>query len=201
VHDRQLPRRVRHGHRHERKPRDGQHRAGHGLRLPGPRRLGQLIARIAWNPATKVLTILGTIFIDGSIEFSNSSVVTYEGRATIYASGSITLRNSSKVCGVAACDATWDPLTNLLAFVAGTSSASTGFSVENFSTFQGGVYVVNDYVEQNNSTVWGPIIARQLYLQNSTINHYVPLGVLMPGMPQSWEEAVSLVNESEGWSY
>jgi hypothetical protein len=29
-----------------------------------------LIGRIAWDPATKVLTILGTIFIDGSIEFS-----------------------------------------------------------------------------------------------------------------------------------
>ena len=49
--------------------------------------------------------------------------------------------------------------------------------------------------------VWGPLIARQLHLQNSTINHYVPLGVLLPGMPQTFEEAVSLVNESEGWGY
>jgi hypothetical protein len=160
-----------------------------------------LVGRIAWNPTTKALTVHGTIFFDGDIEFSNSSQVTYTGRATVYASGRITLRNSTQVCGVSTCDAAWDPLQNLLAFVAGSSSDPVGFSVENFSTYQGGVYVVNDYVEQNNSTVWGPIIARQLFLQNSTINHYVPLGVLMPGMPQSWEEAVSLVNESEGWSY
>jgi hypothetical protein len=78
---------------------------------------------------------------------------------------------------------------------------ATGFSVEQSSRFQGGVYAVNDYSEGNSAEVWGPIIARQLFLQNSTVNHYVPLGVLMPGMPQSWEEAVSLVKESEGWSY
>ncbi len=160
-----------------------------------------LIGRIAWNPATNALTIHGTIFFDGDIEFSNSSQVFYSGRATIYSSGTIKMRNSTLVCGVSTCDEAWDPLHNLLAFVAGSSTDATGFSVENFSTFQGGVYVVNDYIEQNNSTVWGPIIARQLYLQNSTINHYVPLGVLLPGMPQDFEEAVSLVNESQGWSY
>jgi hypothetical protein len=163
--------------------------------------LNELIGRIAWDPTTKVLTILGTIFIDGNLEFTNSTVVTYQGRATIYAAGTITLRNSTRICGVAACDATWDPLTNLLAFVAGSSSVATGFSVEQSSRLQGGVYAVNDYSEGNSAEVWGPIIARQLFLQNSTVNHYVPLGVLMPGMPQSWEEAVSLVNESEGWSY
>ena len=160
-----------------------------------------LIGRIAWNPTTKALTILGTIFFDGDIEFSNSSQVFYSGRATIYASGTISLRNSTLLCGAPTCDEAWDPLQNLLAFVAGSSTDATGFSVENFSTFQGGVYAVNDYVEENNSTVWGPIIARQLHLQNSTINHYVPLGVLLPGMPQTFEEAVSLVNEPEGWSY
>ena len=162
---------------------------------------GNLVGRIAWNPTTKALTILGTIFFDGDIEFSNSSQVYYSGRATIYSSGKIQLRNSTQVCGSPTCGEAWDPLQNLLAFVAGTSTEATGFSVENFSTFQGGVYVVNDYIEQNNSTVWGPIIARQLYLQNSTVNHYVPLGVLLPGMPQTWEEAVSLVNEAEGWGY
>lgn len=160
-----------------------------------------LIGRIAWDPITKALTILGTIFFDGDIEFANSSQVFYSGRATIYSSGTISLRNSTQVCGVSTCDEAWNPLQNLLAFVAGSSTDATGFSVEQYSTFQGGVYVVNDYIEQNNSTVWGPIIARQLDLQNSTINHYVPLGVLMPGMPQTFEEAVSLVNESEGWGY
>lgn len=160
-----------------------------------------LTGRIAWNPSTKALTVHGTIFVDGSIEFSNSAEAFYTGRATIYASGTITLRNSSKVCGHASCSAAWDPFQNLLGLVAGSSTAATGFTMENSSRFQGGIYAVNDYVEQNSSEVWGPIIARQIYLQNSSQNHYVPLGVLLPGMPQTFEEAVSVVNESPGWSY
>jgi hypothetical protein len=160
-----------------------------------------LVGRIAWDPTNKALIVHGTIFFDGNIEFSNSAVVYYTGRATIYAAGTIRLRNSAMVCGVPTCDASWQPLQNLLAFVAGSSTDSTGFTLENSSRLQGGVYVVNDYVEQNSAEMWGPIIARQVYLQNSTRNHYVPLGVLLPGMPQTFEEAVSLVNESEGWSY
>jgi hypothetical protein len=160
-----------------------------------------LVGRIAWDPATSALTVHGTIYFDGNIEFSNLSHVFYTGRATIYASGTITLRNSSWVCGVPTCDASWQPLQNLLAFVAGSSTDSTGFMLENSARLQGGVYAVTDFSEGNSAVMWGPIIARQVYLQNSTQNHYVPLGVLMPGMPQSWEEAVSLVNETEGWSY
>jgi hypothetical protein len=160
-----------------------------------------LVGRIAWNPVTKALTIHGTIFFDGNIEFANSSQVFYSGRATIYSSGTIRMRNSTYLCGHASCNEGWDPLQNLLALVAGSSTDATGFMLENSSKFQGGVYAVNDYLEENSSEVWGPIIARQIHLQNSTRNHYVPLGVLLPGMPQTWEEAVSLVNEPGGWSY
>ena len=113
-------------------------------------------------------------------------------------SGTITLRNSTQVCGIPTCDEAWDPLQNLLAFVAGSSTDATGFSVENFSTFQGGVYVVNDYIEQNNSSLGPDHRAPALPAELDAVNHYVPLGVLLPGMPQTWEEAVSLVNETGG---
>ena len=163
---------------------------------------GNLIGRIAWDPSTKVLTILGTIFFDGNIEFHNSSEAAYVGRATIYTSGTITMRNSTRLCGgTLACDATWDANQNLLAFVAGSSTDETGILLENSTYFQGAFYAVNDYSQGNSVVSWGPIIARQIYLLNSAQNHYVPLGTLMPGMPQTYEEAVSLQNEPGGWGY
>jgi Tfp pilus assembly protein PilX len=160
---------------------------------------GTLVGQIAWNPATNLLTVLGTIFFDGNITFRNSVTAVYQGRATIYAAGKITIRNSSSLCGVVGCNDTWNSTQNLLAFVAGSSTDETGFIVENSSTFQGAIYVVNDYREENGSTVWGPIIAHQIFLQNSTLNHYVPLGILLGGMPQTNEEAVSITNEPGSW--
>jgi hypothetical protein len=121
------------------------------------------------------------------------SAAVYEGRATIYAAGRVTLAQPSSLYGVAACDETWKPEDDLLSIVAG---APTGDSVEiaNFSHFQGAICAVNDFREGNNSTVWGPIIADQIYLQNSTLNHYVPIGTLLPGMPATYDE-VTLTTE------
>ena len=68
------------------------------------------------------------------------------------------------MCGVAGCNANWDPTQNLLAFVAGSSTDTVGFSIQNSSVFQGAIYAVNDYSEENGSDIWGPIIARQVIL-------------------------------------
>ena len=101
------------------------------------------------------------------------------------------------MCGVAGCNANWDPTQNLLAFVAGSSTDTVGFSIQNSSTFQGAIYAVNDYSEQTGADVWGPIVARQVHLANNTTNHYVPLGTLLGGaavrLPQ---EAISIVESS-----
>lgn len=161
---------------------------------------GELVGQIKWQPgAPGTLTVKGTIYFDGSIEFRNSTNLVYVGRSTIYASGSITMRNSTKVCGVAGCGADWAPLVNLLAFVAGEDTAAIGFSAENSTTYQGAVYAVNDYWEGNSSVVWGPIIARRVFLQNSSTNFYVPIGTLLPGMPAQYEEVVVLSNEQGSW--
>jgi Tfp pilus assembly protein PilX len=160
---------------------------------------GNLVGRIAWNPSTKALTIAGTIFFDGDIEFQNSTNAFYTGRATIYSSGKITMQNSTKLCGSPGCNSAWQPTQNLLAFVAGSSTDAIGFQIRNSGIFQGAIYSVNDYSEENSATVWGPIIARQIYLQNSSTNFYVPLGTLLTGMPQTSEEAISIVNESGSW--
>ena len=161
---------------------------------------GNLIGQIAWTPGSPgTLTIAGTLFFDGNITFPNMVNAVYVGRATIYAAGTITLQNSVFLCGVAGCNTNWQATQNLLAFVAGSSTDTVGFSVQNSSVFQGATYVVNDYSEQNSANVWGPIIARQVSLQNSSTNHYVPIGTLLGGMPQSSQQAVSIVNQAGSW--
>jgi Tfp pilus assembly protein PilX len=160
----------------------------------------EIVGRLAWNPTTKVLTIAGTVFFDGNIEFTNSAQAVYEGRATIYASGKITMRNSTQICGIADCTSAWNATQHLLAFVAGSSTDTFGIDLEQSSTFQGAMYAVTDYREGNSVRVWGPIIARQVHLANSAENHYVPLGTLLPGMPQTSTEAITIVTEQGSWS-
>ena len=161
---------------------------------------GNLIGRLAWTPGSPgTLTIAGTIFFDGNIVFKNLTNAVYVGRATIYASGTISMQNSTTLCGVVGCNSNWQATQNLLAFIAGSSTDTTSFSIANSSVFQGAIYAMNDFAEENGATVWGPIIARQVTLANNTTNHYVPLGTLLTGMPQTSEEAVSIVNETGSW--
>jgi len=159
---------------------------------------GNLVGRLTWAPGSGgtpgTLTMAGTIYFDGPVEFRQYNNAVYEGRATIYAAGDITFANQSSLCGVAGCDAAWDPQQNLLAFVSGGN-----VRVGQQSNFQGAIYATLDYSEQNNSTFWGPIIARRVSLSNSTVNHYVPIGTLMPGMPASYEDVVTITNEPGSW--
>jgi hypothetical protein len=152
---------------------------------------GALVGQLTWVPGTPgTLTVLGTVYFDGPISFSQLNNAIYQGRSTIYAAGNITFANQTTLCGTPLCDASWDPQQNLLAFVSGGN-----VTVGQQSRFQGAIYAVNDYSEDNNSTFWGPIIARRVTLSNSTVNHYVPIGTLMPGMPATYEDVVTISNE------
>ena len=159
---------------------------------------GALVGQLTWAPgngsAPGTLTVAGTIYFDGSVAFRQYNKAIYSGRATIYAAGDITFANQSTLCGDPECDADWDPQANLLAFVSGDD-----VRVGQQSSFQGAIYAVDDYSEDNNSTFWGPIIADTVSLSNSTTNHYVPIGTLMPGMPATYDEVVTLTNEPGSW--
>ena len=51
---------------------------------------GVLVGEISWNHTTHVLTIFGTIYIDGDMRFDdNGQIVHYQGRGIIYASDDI----------------------------------------------------------------------------------------------------------------
>jgi hypothetical protein len=159
---------------------------------------GALVGQLSWAPGggstPGTLTVAGTIYFDGAVSFRQYNNAVYQGRGTIYAAGDITFANQSTLCGDPECDAGWDPQANLLAFVSGGN-----VRVGQQSNFQGAIYAVLDYSEDNNSTFWGPIIARRVSLANSTTNHYVPIGTLMPGMPATYEEVVTITNEPGSW--
>jgi Tfp pilus assembly protein PilX len=152
-------------------------------------------AQIKWTPGQNpskpgTLKIKGTIFLDANIMWENLSLVKYEGRATIYTSGKVTLKNQTDVCGVETCDEDWDPNENFLTLVVGSMTSATDTTpdtvlIDNFTTFQGAIYAVNDYTMGNNTTIWGPVIARNADLSNSSLFKPLPdsLDELPPGVP------------------
>jgi len=166
---------------------------------------GETVARIRWQPGSPgTLTVQGTIYFDGNLSWSNLNLIQYDGRATIYASGQIRIKNRADLCGVPACDATWDPRVDLIVFVAGslvsdTTSNSLSGDVGNHVNFQGAIFAVNDLEIDNNTTVWGPLITRSATISNSATLHAPPFPIdeYMLGMPTAMR-TVTQVDRIEG---
>jgi Tfp pilus assembly protein PilX len=151
---------------------------------------GNQVARLAWTPGSPgTLTIQGVIYFDAHLSWSNLNLIQYDGRAVIYGSGQVRIKNRADICGVPACDSTWDPTTDLLVFVAGSlvsqsSSDPIGGEIGNHVNFQGALYIVNDFDMDNNTTVWGPVITRSTTINNSALINAPPVPIQwMYGMP------------------
>ena len=107
---------------------------------------GSPSGELSWNASTKVLTVAGTIFIDGSAKVTNNALNQYNGQATLYLSGTFVTNNSTKFCGGVSggnCDfAAWNPNTEMLTIVTngsgGLAGTGNGFKIDNNSYFQGG---------------------------------------------------------------
>ena len=152
--------------------------------------LGNLVAQLKWQPGSPgTLTIKGVIYFDAHLSWSNLNLIQYDGKAVIYGSGQVRIKNRADICGVPACDATWDPRVDLLVFVAGSlvSQVSTdpiGGDIGNHVNFQGALYIVNDFDMDNNTTVWGPVITRSTTINNSALVNAPPFPIeWMYGMP------------------
>lgn len=87
--------------------------------VPGTATHGEL----SWNANTHVLTVKGTIFLDGSATVDSGGAVPYDGQATLILSGTFMMKNS-KICAVVTdgdCNVAtgaWDPNTKALVIVA-----------------------------------------------------------------------------------
>lgn len=165
---------------------------------------GQTVAQIKWQPGSPgTLTIKGVIYFDGHLTWSNLNLITYVGKAVIYGSGQVRIKNRADICGVAACDSTWNPQENLIVFVAGSlisesSTTTIGGDIGNHVNFQGALYIVNDFDMDNNTTVWGPVITRSTTINNSALVNAPPLPIQwMYGMPGA-TTTVTEVNPVQG---
>ncbi len=163
------------------------------------------IGKIAWNHTTRVLTLVGTMFIDGSAKIVNTAVNRYTGYATLYLSGTFLMDNGAKMCAVVNaggtdCDyAGWDPNTTMLAVVANgdgsisgagsqtgstTSGGGNGIKLVNNTRFQGALQATKAVQLQNNAKVDGPIIASTIVVDNNVTPDAFPVITTAPsGLP------------------
>ncbi len=161
---------------------------------------GTVLGRIAYTPGSPgTFLIEGVVFFDGELEFAGNRDVVYQGRGSIYASDTITIRNQVRFCGIASCTSSWNPEANLLLLVSG-ATAAIGFTIENNSTWQGAIYVVNDFSQGNSVIVCGPVIAQELFISNNTDNCFVPFTNGVPGMPGNAAPTLELVNVPDSYT-
>jgi Tfp pilus assembly protein PilX len=147
---------------------------------------------LSWNATTKVLTVAGTVFIDGSASISNGALNQYNGQATIYLSGTLMLGNNTKLCGGVSggnCDfAAWNPNTEMLTFVANGNGGQAGegnsILVTNNAQFQGGLFATSNLKYENNARSDGPMVASTVVFSNNVQNDSFPTITTVPaGMP------------------
>ena len=155
---------------------------------------------LSWNATTKVLTVAGTIFVDGSLKFGNGSLNQYNGQGTMYLSGTFFFANSTKMCGgVSGSDcafSAWDPNTEMMTLVANGSGgqAGTGNSilVGQNAQFQGGLFATYGLTYENNARSDGPMVADTIVIANNVTNDQFPtitvVPVGMPGNPQVYAQ-------------
>jgi hypothetical protein len=153
--------------------------------------------QLSWDYPNKVLTLSGTIFIDGSAKVDIGGVVRYHGQATIYTSGSVLIKNTS-LCGYSSgpsCTVgSWNSTQDLLGFVVNGNGSnvadnqvSSGDGAQFVSAyFQGAVYATNIVDIGTTSIVDGPLDGSTVILgqsSNSTFNGFTFVPVGMPGNP------------------
>jgi hypothetical protein len=154
---------------------------------------------LSWNASTKVLTVNGTIFIDGSAKVDNGSVNTYTGSGTIYLSGTL-LMKSSKLCqattgsgsSTTCTTSGWNPSARMLVFVVnGNGSAggaqsqvAGGDSAQLVSAYaQGALYATNAIDLDTTSQFDGPLDGYTVRLGQSTSSSFPALSFVPAGMP------------------
>jgi hypothetical protein len=115
---------------------------------------GNPTGELSWDAATKVLTVRGTIFIDGQAKIDNGQLDTYQGQGVLYLSGAFAVVNGSKMCAVTLatdCNFTpgaWDPSVKLFA-VASNGNGGIGVLAGNsvqlgcLDRLQGVIYATN----------------------------------------------------------
>lgn len=122
--------------------------------------------QLSWNNSTKVLTVNGSIFVDGNLTISQTG--TYSGTGVIEVAGTITFNgNATKLCAENPCNTAanaWqgtsgnNSMLTLVSLVSGSSSAVQ--FTDNSQTFQGSLWTQPSsglHFVKNGVTVEGPM--------------------------------------------
>jgi hypothetical protein len=152
---------------------------------------------LSWDAVNRVLTVNGTIFIDGSAQVTNGLVNSYVGVGSLYLSGTFFIKNSA-LCAVVSGDGTgctttgWNPNTRLLmiaangngSFGGAAGQVIAGDSIQLVSgTFQGamyGTYIIN---LDTTSRVDGPMDGSTVQLGQSVNSNFPPISLMPAGTP------------------
>lgn len=168
---------------------------------------------LSWNNTTKVMTIKGTIYIDGDVYIQNGAINKYTGQGVIYVGGTVLIKNSS-LCGAiynSACDMRtyqsspaqgWDPNQALICFVAKSTGGqdSTGDSVQLISaSLQGAAYATGNIDLGTTSNVDGPMVGNQVILGQSVTTSFPSITIVPDGMPSN-PTAYAQVDPPSGYS-
>ena len=157
----------------------------------------ELLGELSWNNTTKVLTVKGAIYIDGSAYVSNNTVNRYDGLATLYLSGTFRIDGNAQLCGGVAggnCDFTaWDPNADNLGIIAnGNDGSGNSIVMENSSRLQGSLYATHAVDLGSFAQYDGPMVAGTFNLANNIVTHEFPtitsVPVGWPGNPTVYAE-------------
>jgi Tfp pilus assembly protein PilX len=145
---------------------------------------------LSWNALSDVLTVKGTVYIDGSVVVDNGGTDTYDGQGSLYVSGTVLIKNT-KLCAVADgsgnCSmAGWDPNSRLLVLVAdghgGQAAANDSIQLVS-ATFQGALYATSAIENDTTSSVIGPMIGSTVILGQSVTTSFPAIRIVPTGMP------------------
>lgn len=154
---------------------------------------------IAWNATTHVLTVNGTVYIDGSAYVQNGQLNQYDGMGSLYLTGTLLIKNS-QLCAATAgttCDTKkWDPNKELLVVVADgngdgvpagdSTQVPSGDSIQLVSSiFQGAVFGTHDIDIDTTSQNLGPIIGEDVKLGQSVTTSFPLITIVPVGMPSN----------------
>jgi hypothetical protein len=140
--------------------------------MAGSETLGEL----SWNNSTKLLTVKGTIFIDGSIHIA-SGTARYTGQATIITSGTFGMKGNT-ICAThpgytGACDFTgtspWDPNQSALIIVA------DGLEGAGWAQGQGSDFDPGDGIHLKSADFQGALIANHSVKTETTAKMQGPM--------------------------
>jgi Tfp pilus assembly protein PilX len=127
---------------------------------------GSSVGQMSWNNSTKVLTINGSVFIDGNLTISQ--IGSYTGTGVIEVAGTITFNgNSTKLCAENPCNTAanaWQGTSgnnSMLTLVSLVANSSTAVQfTDNSQTFQGSLWTQPSsglHFVKNGVTVEGPM--------------------------------------------